>query len=145
MPVLSRRGRLAIAAVVDIAVYGRQTPVAAKALASRHNLPPRHLEPLLQALVRAGVLKGLRGPRGGYEIARDRRKISCGDIVRAAMVLADDEPEQISPLVTSVVIPAVAHAEGKFYTELDKLSIDELCVSAEAVLGKTPARALEYA
>ena len=35
-------------------------------------LPPRHLEPVLQALVRHGILKGIRGPRGGYELARER-------------------------------------------------------------------------
>ncbi|MEI8145465.1 MAG: Rrf2 family transcriptional regulator [Alphaproteobacteria bacterium] len=134
MPVLSRRGRLAIAAVVDIAVYSRQAPVAAKALASRHNLPPRHLEPLLQALVRAGILRGLRGPRGGYELARERKRVSCGDIVRAAMVLADEEPEALSPLVSKIVVPAVIEAEQHFHTELDKISIDTLCQSAEALL-----------
>ena len=61
------------AAVVDIALHARPAPVAAKALAARHNLPPRHLETLLQALVRANILKGVRGPRGGYELARERR------------------------------------------------------------------------
>ena len=82
---LSRRSLLAIAAVVDIALHARPTPVAAKSLAARHNLPPRHLETVLQALVRLGILKGVRGPRGGYELARERRRITAGDIVRAAM------------------------------------------------------------
>lgn len=141
MPVLSRRGRLAIAAVVDIAIHGREAPVAAKALAARHNLPPRHLEPLLQVLVRSNVLRGLRGPRGGYELARDRRRVTCGEIVRAAMVLADDEPEQISPLVASVVIPAVASAEGRFFTELDKITVDQLCVAAEPQMARELERA----
>src|SRR5439155_19162388 len=72
MPLLPRKGALAIAAVIDIAVNARGRPVAAKALASRHRLPPRHLEPVLQALVRHGILKGTRGPRGGYELARER-------------------------------------------------------------------------
>ena len=67
-------------------------PVAAKALAARHNLPPRYLETVLQALVRHGILKGVRGPRGGYELARERRRITAGDIVRAAMTAtAEDE------------------------------------------------------
>jgi Rrf2 family iron-sulfur cluster assembly transcriptional regulator len=43
MMLLSRRSLLAIAAVVDIAVHARPMPVAAKLLAARHNLPPRHL------------------------------------------------------------------------------------------------------
>ena len=91
MILLSRRSLLAIAAVVDIALHARPTPVAAKLLASRHNLPPRHLETMLQALVRAGILKGVRGPRGGYEIARERRRITAGDIVRAAMASTGED------------------------------------------------------
>ena len=47
MQLLSRRSMLGIAAVVDIAHHARPTPVAAKALAGRHALPPRHLETLL--------------------------------------------------------------------------------------------------
>ena len=78
MNLLSRRSLLAIAAVVDVALYARPSPVAAKALAARHHLPPRHLETLLQGLVQANILKGVRGPRGGYELARERRKIIGG-------------------------------------------------------------------
>ena len=63
MQLLPRKGALAIAAVIDIAINARGRPVAAKSLATRHRLPPRHLEPVLQALVRHGILKGTRGPR----------------------------------------------------------------------------------
>ncbi|MDQ6703384.1 MAG: Rrf2 family transcriptional regulator, partial [Pseudomonadota bacterium] len=51
MILLSRRGHLALAAVVDIAIHARPLPIAAKALAVRLELPPRHLEGLLQSLV----------------------------------------------------------------------------------------------
>ena len=44
MPLVSHKGALAIAAVIDIAVYSTTGPVCAKALATRHKLPPRHLE-----------------------------------------------------------------------------------------------------
>ena len=71
MPLVSRKGILAIAAVIDVAINAASRPVSAKALAARHKLPPRHLEPVLQALVRDGILRGVRGPHGGYEIARD--------------------------------------------------------------------------
>lgn len=129
MILLSRRSLLAIAAVVDIAIHARPTPVAAKALASRHNLPPRHLETLLQALVRAGILKGVRGPRGGYELARERRRITAGDIVRAAMREGDEEdaPQPESPLVEAVVGPMVIAGGEAFLRELDGVSVDDLC------------------
>lgn len=47
MPLLSRKGILAIAAVIDVALNSKGRPVSAKALAGRHKLPPRHLEPVL--------------------------------------------------------------------------------------------------
>ena len=89
MALLSRKGLLAIAAVIDVALHGRGRPVSAKALAARHALPARHLEPVLQALVRVGILKGIRGPRGGYELARERRRITADDILRAAGTIED--------------------------------------------------------
>ena len=54
MPRVSHKGALAIVAVIDIAIYSATRPVSAKALATRHKLPPRHLHPVLHALVRDG-------------------------------------------------------------------------------------------
>ncbi len=96
MNLLSRRSVLAIAAVVDVALHSRSAPVAAKALAARHKLPPRHLETLLQGLVHAKILKGVRGPRGGYELARERRRITVGEIVRTAMSLSTADPDDLA-------------------------------------------------
>lgn len=141
MNLLPRRSLLAVAAVVDIAYHARPTPIAAKTLAARHGLPPRHLETLLQVLVRAGILKGVRGPRGGYELARERRRISIADIVRAALGEPDDPNEalirgvapgdEISPLVSDVVTPMIRSASEAFLERLDEISVDELCREAE--------------
>src|SRR6185369_11390582 len=89
MALLTRKGLLAIAAVIDVALHGKGRPVSAKALAARHALPARHLEPVLQALVREGVLRGIRGPRGGYELGRERSRITAEEIVRAAGATED--------------------------------------------------------
>jgi Rrf2 family transcriptional regulator, iron-sulfur cluster assembly transcription factor len=137
MILMSRRSLLAIAAVVDIALHARPMPVAAKAMAARHNLPPRHLETILQALVRQGILKGVRGPRGGYELARERRRITAGDIVRAAMTATGEDglpPLPESRLVEAVVEPVVRQAAEAFLGELDAVTVDELCRQADARL-----------
>ena len=149
MILLSRRSLLAIAAVVDVALHARPTPVAAKLLAQRHNLPPRHLETVLQALVRQGILKGVRGPRGGYELARERRKITAGDVVRAAMTATGEDglpPLPESKLVDIVVGPAVKEAGESFLGALDAYTIEDLCQQAEqqAVFGGPPP-ALDFA
>ena len=128
---LSRHALLAIAAVVDVALHARPVPVAARALAERLNLPPRHLETLLQALVRANILKGVRGPRGGYELARERRRVSAGDIVRAVMEEEAADPGKARPrLVQEVVMPLVATAATTFLDALDAICIDDLCRKA---------------
>jgi Rrf2 family protein len=71
MPLLLSKGALAIAAVVVIALNARGGPIRSKTLARRFALPERHLEPMLQAMARHGILKSRRGPLGGYELARD--------------------------------------------------------------------------
>lgn len=134
MNLLSRRSLLAIAAVVDIALHSRPSPVAAKALASRHKLPPRHLETLLQGLVHAKILKGVRGPRGGYELARERRRISVGEIVRTSMSLSTADPDDIgsrSKLLEKVIEPSVRKAGESFLANLDAITVDQLCEEAE--------------
>jgi len=129
---LSRRSRLAIATVVDIALHSRSQPVAAKALADRHHLPPRHFETLLQTLVKATILKGIRGPHGGYELARERRKISAGEIVRAILAETSNYQEkQIeSRLFVTLIDPLLQEATEAFLAHLDQISIDRLCQSA---------------
>jgi len=134
MNLLSRRSRLAIAAVVDIALHSRPSPVAAKALAARHRLPPRHLETLLQGLVHSKILKGVRGPRGGYELARERRRITLGEIVRTAVSLSTADPEEAgahSRLMEKVIDPSVRKAGEPFLHNLDAITVEELCEMAE--------------
>ena len=133
MNLLPERSLLAVATVVDIALNARMAPVSAKALSARHGLMPRHLETLLQELVRAGVLKGTRGPRGGYALARERRRISVGEILRAAARVgeADAKTRPRPAFVDSVV--ALRPAGDAFLAALDGTTVADLCASAEAV------------
>jgi Rrf2 family iron-sulfur cluster assembly transcriptional regulator len=128
---LSEKSLLAVAAVVDVAIHARGQPVAAKALAERHRLPPRHLEPVLQALVHAGILKGVRGPRGGYELARERRRISVAEVVRVAETAAEEQTGTLPSLVTRVVRPAVAQGEKALEAALAAVTVESLCREAE--------------
>jgi Rrf2 family iron-sulfur cluster assembly transcriptional regulator len=132
MSLLSRKGLLAITAVVDIALYGRARPVSAKALAARNTLPPRHLEPVLQALVREGILKGIRGPRGGYELGREWRHITAADILRATQNLEEEDSGMpSSSLLSDVVLPAIAQAERAFSAALARINVEDLAQRAQ--------------
>jgi Rrf2 family protein len=137
MSLLTRKALLAVAAVIDVALHARGRLVSAKDLAERHSLPPRHLEPVLQALVREGILKGVRGPRGGYELARDRRRISVEDILRAAGTTDDlgGESHGGSNLLRQVVTPAIAQAEKAFVNALARITVEDLSRRAEPFKG----------
>jgi Rrf2 family protein len=135
MPLVSRKGILAIAAVIDVAINARGRPVSAKALAARHKLPPRHLEPVLQALVREGILKGIRGPHGGYELARENKRITAEEILRAASSVeeADQPPLPGSVLVNDVVRPTLAEAERAFSLALGRINVEDMTRRAQTL------------
>lgn len=128
---LSEKSLLAVAAVVDVAIHSRGAPVAAKALAERHGLPPRHLEPVLQALVHAGILKGVRGPRGGYELARERRRISVAEIAQIAESSGSMSNPRKPAVIEGIIAPALAPAERAFEAALREVTIEALCRNAE--------------
>ena len=133
MFLLARKGLLAVTAVLDVALHTDDPPVASRALAHRHRLPPRHLESILQALVHAGILKGIRGPRGGYHLARDPRQITADDILRAIGTIEEQEEVAAvkSRLLARVVEPVLAQAEVAFSTALAQINIEDLVGAAE--------------
>jgi Rrf2 family protein len=135
MSLLPRKSVLAIAAVIDVALDARNGPVSSRALAKHQHLRPRHLESELQALVREGILKTVRGPHGGYVLAREQRRITAADILRAARTADDEseEPVSRSALLVDVVGPALAKAENAFSNALSRISVEDLARSAAAL------------
>jgi len=130
---LSRKTLLALEAVIDIAFNARPEPVQAKEITARQGVPQRYLEQVMQQLVRAGVLKGVRGPRGGYRLAKERRRISVGDVVRVAESLEDEESEAIDPrsdLGIRIVAPLIQTLQDEVMARLDAISIEDLCARA---------------
>ena len=86
---------------------------------------------MLQALVRED-LKGVRGPHGGYNLAREARRITAADILRAARSIDDgtETPIPRSSLVSQVVAPTLAEAENVFSSALARLSVADLTAHA---------------
>jgi Rrf2 family transcriptional regulator, iron-sulfur cluster assembly transcription factor len=131
MSFISRKGLLTITTVLDVAIHGNGRRVSGKELEARNTLPRRHLEPVLQELVRAGILKGARGRRGGYELGRECEQITVEDILRATQVLEHVElPALGSPRLDRIVLPALTEAERLFSSALSRISIADLVRSA---------------
>ena len=67
---ISKKMMFALEAVVDIAVHSGPDPVQSRDITARQGIPQRYLEQVMQLLVRASILRGVRGPKGGYRLAR---------------------------------------------------------------------------
>ena len=109
-------------------------PVQSGEITRRQGIPRRYLEQVLQQLVRAGVLAGVRGPRGGYRLARERRRISLGEIVRVVRELdgAGDPLEENAGAVLGqrVVRPVWQELQDEVMKRLDAITIEDLCLRA---------------
>ncbi|ERN43182.1 Rrf2 family protein [Rubidibacter lacunae KORDI 51-2] len=99
---LTTRGHYSVKALLDLSLQVDGTPVSVKAIASRQDLPAPYLEKLLIELRQAGIVRSIRGARGGYQLARSPAEISVGEIFEAV-------GETVEPLPRHE--PASSHAE----------------------------------
>lgn len=136
MPRLSKKTMFAIEAVLDVAFHVGDNPVRSGDITERQRIPKRYLEQVLQHLVRAGILAGKRGPRGGYRLGRDKDQITLGEVVRVVRRLeAETEPSDLSvgsPLAHEVVWPMWEKLRDDMMSQLDTITIEELCQQARA-------------
>lgn len=88
---LSTKGRYAVMAMVDLAGHGSGSSVTLASIAERQHISVAYLEQLFMKLRRSGLVKAVRGPRGGYQLARAASEISVADIMTAA-----DEPVRMN-------------------------------------------------
>ncbi len=146
---LPRKLALAVEAVLDIALNGAAGPVASAEITGRQGIPRRYLEQVLQQLVRAGILSGTRGPRGGYRLALERRRITVAAILRAVGSDGGDGDDGASAtrsaLGQGVVAPTMAELAAACLERLDGVTIDDLCRRAVACGAHRPAdQALDF-
>ncbi len=117
----------AITVMLDVAFHGGRTrTVSAAEIAERLGATRRGMEPLLQALARAALLDSLRGPRGGYRLARPARRISLAEIAAASAPGEPAEPMSEGLLATSVIAPLREELDARLREHLATLSLQTL-------------------
>ena len=84
---LTTKGRFAVTAMIDLALHGDQGPVALAGISERQRISLSYLEQLFGKLRRNNLVGSVRGPGGGYHLARPMSEVSVADII-----LAVDEP-----------------------------------------------------
>jgi Rrf2 family cysteine metabolism transcriptional repressor len=81
MYTISNKAKYALATMFELALANTNSPIQAKQVANRCNIPIKFLEHILSDLRQAGVVISQRGPHGGYFLAKPSEDITVGDIV----------------------------------------------------------------
>ncbi len=88
---LTTKGRFAVTAMIDVSRYQQNGPVSLAGISDRQDISVAYLEQLFSKLRRGNLVKSIRGPGGGYVLAKD-----AGDITIADIVFAVDEPLDVT-------------------------------------------------
>ena len=86
---LTTKGRFAVTAMLDLAMSEADKPVTLAGISERQNISLSYLEQLFSRLRRCGLVKSVRGPGGGYRIAKLLTEISISEIISAVDELID--------------------------------------------------------
>jgi Rrf2 family iron-sulfur cluster assembly transcriptional regulator len=146
---LSNKGRYGLQAVFDLAFHtpGRASQI--KDICDRQAIPARFLEQVFRDLKRAGIVRSKRGPRGGYELARDPSQVRIGDVVRAIdgpIALAPIEGRPRSSSSVEVLREVLSTVSLRIENCLDEVTMADLCGRAEHLgLSRTAGTRYVYA
>lgn len=140
---LTRKLIFALEAVLDIAYNTSDRPMQSSEIAKRQGVPRRYLQHVLQCLVRAEILCGVCGPRGGYRLARGRRRIFFGEIALLISELDGSislfEKPAGSELDQNVLVPVWQDLYQQALLRLGSIIIEDLCVQAREAGAKSAA------
>ena len=135
---LSTVGRYALRAMVDLAIYSEAGPAPCAEIARRQEVSDQYLSQLFLKLKRADLVQSVRGPGGGYVLARSAGEISAGDVLRAV-----DETLEPVYCVDEDAQATCHRADGcpthwlwaklgdAIHTVLDSVTLAELCEHAQ--------------
>lgn len=127
---ISRSTGYALLAVGYIVKHKDKKIILSQSIAKEYDIPLEYLLKILQQLVRANVLRSKRGPRGGFSLAKQPKKISMLEIIEAVegpmisqLNLAEHAPKEKFSALTE---QAYAKALGQARITFDKIKISDL-------------------
>ena len=123
---IQKRIIYAIEAVLDIALNAGVSPVQNVAVAKRQGIPKRYLEQTLQILVKNNILVASRGPRGGYRLAKERRKIKILDIIESVTVEKEVNDLYKSNISKIIIQPLIDKFLEESMVYLNKISVEDI-------------------
>jgi len=135
---LSTKSRYGLRAVYDLARRYGEGPVRLKDVAESQGLSEQYLEQLFLGLRRYGLVRSVRGSRGGYMLGRPPGEITVGDVVRALEgpiapvdCVSEEQPEDCQRADYCVARLIWARLRGAIAEVLDSVTLADMCASTE--------------
>lgn len=117
------RSRYGLSAILEMANHYGNAPLQVREIASKHKISPQYLEQLLGRLTKPGLIRALRGQKGGFVLARTPQEISLIEVLEALegpLAIADSMPQD------NVLINYATQAEAKIRHVMDVSLADVL-------------------
>ena len=134
---LSTRGRYALRAMIDLALHADEGPVLRSDIAERQEVSVHYIEQLFVKLRKAGFIESVRGPGGGYILAKSADQIRAGDIIRtvegpiALVHCVAPQQEATCHRIDSCVTHLLwKRLSDKVAEVLDSVTLKDLCAQA---------------
>ena len=125
----------ALEAVLDIAINFKGKPIQGYEITKRQGIPARYLENILQELVHKNILKGTRGPKGGYSLAKEKRNVSLIDIYN--VILSMERKEKYFNTQTEVgskiIMPFISDISNKIIISLQSKTLEDLYLKVKHI------------
>ena len=123
---ISTKGRYAVRLLLDIAVYDEVEPVRLKDTAERQNISMKYLEQIISVLVRAGFVKSIRGPQGGYRLVKEPKDYTVGMILRQGEGSLEDDVNRCERQAGCVSLRIWKELDEAINSVVDKYTLQDL-------------------
>ncbi|MBQ9538198.1 MAG: Rrf2 family transcriptional regulator [Treponema sp.] len=137
---ISTRGRYALRFMIDLAQHGGEEYITLKDVSKRQGISVKYLEQITSLLSKLGLLLSVRGPSGGYKLARKPENYTAGEILRVtegdmAPVACLAEPENSCPRKDNCpTLPFWKGLNDVIKSYLDSTSLKDLAVATPQTL-----------
>lgn len=130
--IISTKGRYALRVMIDLAQHIEDGCIPLKEVATRQNISEKYLEAILKILVSHGLVTGVRGKNGGYQLVRKPSEYTVWDIISAtetdfyAVACLDPEASACERAANCATLPMWKDFNETLKSFFQKYTIQEL-------------------
>lgn len=129
---ISTKGRYALRLMLDLAMNEKEEPIRVKDIAGRQEISDKYLEQIISVLTKAGYVKSMRGPQGGYRLVKAPGEYTVGSILRltegnlSPVACLDDEINLCERKDDCMTLPLWEKLDEAIKSVIDNVTLQDL-------------------